>query len=83
MNRSVRVCVLSREACQRVPGSAVRNSEDRCIGGPRAGETDVITYDRELIQDGHIQLSDKPGLGVEINKDVAMKHLMDGETWWG
>jgi len=51
--------------------------------GPRAGETDVIIYDRELIQDGHIQLSDKPGLGVEINKDVAMKHLMDGETWWG
>ena len=51
--------------------------------GPRAGETDVITYDRELIQDGYIQLSDKPGLGVEINKDVAMKHLMDGEEWWG
>jgi L-alanine-DL-glutamate epimerase-like enolase superfamily enzyme len=51
--------------------------------GPRAGETDVITYDRELIQDGYIQLSDKPGLGVEINKDVAVKHLMDGETWWG
>jgi len=43
----------------------------------------VITYDRELIQGGHIQLSDKPGLGVEINKDVAMKHLMDGETRWG
>lgn len=51
--------------------------------GPRAGETDVIIYDRELIQDGHIQLSDKPGLGVEINKDVAVKHLMEGETWWG
>jgi L-alanine-DL-glutamate epimerase-like enolase superfamily enzyme len=51
--------------------------------GRRAGETDVIIYDRELIQDGHIQLSDKPGLGVEINKDVAMKHLMEGETWWG
>jgi len=51
--------------------------------GSRAGESDVIVYDREIIQDGFIQLSDKPGLGVEINKDVAMKHLMDGETWWG
>ena len=51
--------------------------------GSRAGETDVIIYDRELIQDGYIQLSNKPGLGVEINKDVATKHLMDGETWWG
>jgi L-alanine-DL-glutamate epimerase-like enolase superfamily enzyme len=51
--------------------------------GSRAGESDVIVYDREIIQDGHIQLSDKPGLGLEINKDVAMKHLMEGETWWG
>ncbi len=51
--------------------------------GSRAGETDVIIYDREIIQDGYIQLSDKPGLGVEIDKDVAMKHLMDGEVWWG
>lgn len=51
--------------------------------GSRAGEADVIVYDREIIQDGYIQLSDKPGLGLEINKDVAMKHLMEGETWWG
>ncbi len=51
--------------------------------GSRAGEGDVIIYDREIIQDGYIQLSDKPGLGVEINKDVAMKYLMEGETWWG
>lgn len=51
--------------------------------GSRAGEGDVIVYDREIIQDGYIQLSDKPGLGLEINKDVAVKHLMEGEVWWG
>lgn len=51
--------------------------------GSRAGESDVIIYDREIIQDGYIQLSDKPGLGLEINRDVAMKHLMEGEAWWG
>jgi len=51
--------------------------------GSRAGETDVIIYDREIIQDGYIQLSDKPGLGLEINRDVAMKHLMEGDSWWG
>jgi L-alanine-DL-glutamate epimerase-like enolase superfamily enzyme len=51
--------------------------------GPRAGESDLIIYDREIIQDGYIQLSDKPGLGIAINKDVAMKYLMEGETWWG
>ncbi len=51
--------------------------------GRRAGEGDLIVYDREIIQDGYIQLSDKPGLGLEINKDVAMKHIMEGEAWWG
>ena len=50
--------------------------------GNRAGEGDLIVYDREIIQDGHIQLSDKPGLGLDMNKDFAEKHLMEGEKWW-
>jgi len=36
-----------------------------------------------IIQDGYIQLSDKPGLGLDINKDFATKYLLEGETWWG
>ena len=51
--------------------------------GNRTGEADLIIYDREIIQDGYIQLSDKPGLGLDVNKDSAMKYLMEGETWWG
>jgi len=51
--------------------------------GNRRNDGDLIVYDRELVQDGYIQLSDKPGLGVELNKDVAMKFLQEGETWWG
>ena len=51
--------------------------------GAREKFGQLAVYDRELIQDGHIQLSDKPGLGVELNKDVAMQYLMDGEEWWG
>ena len=43
--------------------------------GSRAGEGELIIYDREIIKDGYIQLSDKPGLGLDINKDVAMKYL--------
>ena len=42
-----------------------------------------MEYDREIIQDGYIQLSDKPGLGLDLNKDVAKKHLVEGEKWWG
>lgn len=51
--------------------------------GNRAGEGDLVVYDREIIKDGYIQLSDKPGLGLELNKDFASKYLMDGEAWWG
>ncbi|MEO8598162.1 MAG: mandelate racemase/muconate lactonizing enzyme family protein [Candidatus Solibacter sp.] len=55
-------------------------------GGGRAGSIDLgnlIVYDREIIQDGHIQLSDKPGLGLDLNKDFVAQYLMEGETWWG
>jgi L-alanine-DL-glutamate epimerase-like enolase superfamily enzyme len=51
--------------------------------GIRAGEGDLIVYDREIIADGHIQLSNKPGLGLDLNKDVVSKYLMEGEKWWG
>lgn len=43
----------------------------------------LINYDLDIIKDGHIQLSDKPGLGLDLNKDVAMKNLLPGEKWWG
>ena len=43
----------------------------------------LVIYDREIIKDGHIQLSDKPGLGLELNKDFAMENLVEGEVWWG
>jgi len=51
--------------------------------GMRAGDGDIIVYDREIVQDGYIQLNDKPGLGLELNKDVVTKFLQEGETWWG
>lgn len=52
-------------------------------GDGHAGWDSIIIYDREIIQDGYIQLSDKPGLGVELNKDVVVKYLVDDEKWWG
>lgn len=47
-----------------------------------AGWQDLVIYDRDIIKDGYIQLSDKPGLGLEINKDVARKYLVEDEKWW-
>jgi len=39
-------------------------------------------YDRPFIKDGNIQISDKPGLGVELNEDYVRSHLAPGEVWW-
>ena len=36
-----------------------------------------------IIKDGYLTIRDKPGLGLEINPDVAKKNLAPGETWWG
>jgi L-alanine-DL-glutamate epimerase-like enolase superfamily enzyme len=42
-----------------------------------------VIYDGPVIKDGKYRISDKPGLGVELNEDYVRAHLMPGETWWG
>ena len=43
----------------------------------------VLLLDGPYIKDGFIQVTDKPGLGIELNPDVVRAHLAAGETWWG
>jgi len=43
----------------------------------------VLLLDGPYIKDGYIQVTDKPGLGIELNPDVLRAHLVPGETWWG
>jgi L-alanine-DL-glutamate epimerase-like enolase superfamily enzyme len=43
----------------------------------------VLVLDGPYIKDGFIQVTDKPGLGIELNPDVVRAHLAPGETWWG
>ena len=43
----------------------------------------VLALDRPYIKGGMIELSSKPGLGVDLNPDVCKAHLATGETWWG
>ena len=35
-----------------------------------------------LLQDGHVVLTDKPGLGVELNEDFLSAQLEAGESLW-
>jgi L-alanine-DL-glutamate epimerase-like enolase superfamily enzyme len=43
----------------------------------------VVLLDGPYIKDGFVQVTDKPGLGIELNADVVRAHLAPGESWWG
>jgi L-alanine-DL-glutamate epimerase-like enolase superfamily enzyme len=43
----------------------------------------VLVLDGPYIKDGNIEVTEKPGLGIELNPDVVRAHLAPGETWWG
>ncbi|MGH9675082.1 MAG: mandelate racemase/muconate lactonizing enzyme family protein [Bryobacteraceae bacterium] len=42
----------------------------------------VLALDGPYIQDGFVRVSDKPGLGMDLNAEVVKAHLADGERWW-
>ena len=52
------------------------------VVGKRDWMDDVILHDGPIVQDGHIKLPNKPGLGLELNEDVVKAHLAEGETYW-
>lgn len=43
----------------------------------------LLLLDGPYIKDGFVQVTEKTGLGVELNPDVVKAHLTPGETWWG
>ncbi len=43
----------------------------------------LLLLDGPYIKDGYIEVHDRPGLGIELNPDVAKAHLAAGETYWG
>jgi L-alanine-DL-glutamate epimerase-like enolase superfamily enzyme len=36
----------------------------------------------EIIQKGYVTVTDRPGLGVEMNDEVARKAQISGTTWF-
>jgi L-alanine-DL-glutamate epimerase-like enolase superfamily enzyme len=42
----------------------------------------LLLLDGPYIKDGFVQVADKPGLGAELNPEVAKAHLAAGESWW-
>jgi L-alanine-DL-glutamate epimerase-like enolase superfamily enzyme len=42
----------------------------------------LLLLDGPYIEEGHVKVSNRPGLGIELNPDVVKAHLADGERWW-
>lgn len=42
----------------------------------------IIKEKRDIIKDGHIQLSDAPGIGVELDEEIARQHQFPGTKWF-
>ena len=43
---------------------------------------DVIQHEGRVIKDGFMEVSRKPGLGFELNKEVVKANLAAGEKYW-
>jgi hypothetical protein len=47
------------------------------------GDPDVIGYDKEVIKNGHIQLSERPWFGIALNEQlIRERYLVEGEQMW-
>jgi L-alanine-DL-glutamate epimerase-like enolase superfamily enzyme len=50
--------------------------------GARNWMDDVIVHDGPIVSQGYITVPQKPGLGIELNPDVARTNLAEGEQYW-
>jgi L-alanine-DL-glutamate epimerase-like enolase superfamily enzyme len=53
------------------------------VVGRRDWMDDVIVHEEPIIQEGFLSLSNRPGLGLELNAEVVKAHLAAGERYWG
>jgi L-alanine-DL-glutamate epimerase-like enolase superfamily enzyme len=44
--------------------------------------TTIITDKEDIIKNGYIALNDRPGIGLELDEDVARQHQYPGTTWF-
>lgn len=43
----------------------------------------VLKLDGRYIEKGQVTVSNKPGTGVELNREIVQAHLIPGQSWWG
>lgn len=68
--------IASAHACATIPNFLVLEYHGEWV----PYWSDIIHRDGPIVRNGHIAVPDKPGLGIELNRDVVGKQLLDGET---
>lgn len=53
------------------------------ITGEGGWMDEVLMLDGPYIDKGLIKVSDRPGTGVRLNREVVSAHLAPGQRWWG
>ena len=48
-----------------------------------AGWDELTIQDQPVIQNGHVVLTDKPGIGIDVNDEALAKYLRPGTTLFG
>jgi L-alanine-DL-glutamate epimerase-like enolase superfamily enzyme len=43
----------------------------------------VLKLDGPYIEKGYVKVSNRPGTGAELNREVVEAHLVSGSKWWG
>ncbi len=68
--------MASAHVCASVPNFMILEWQIYFHKNPMFKE--IVDFDGEMIVDGHIQLSEKPGVGVEINEEGMRKYAQEG-----
>lgn len=68
--------MASAHVCSAVPNFMILEWQSYFHTQPMFRE--IISYDGEWVQDGFIRVSDKPGIGVDINEEGMKKYAIKG-----
>lgn len=69
-------CMASCHVCAAVPNFLILEWQSYFHTDPMFKE--IVTYDGEWVKDSFVTLSEKPGIGVEINEDAMRKYAIPG-----
>ena len=73
----------NRRQRARLRGGSARSSRSNPTASSWGYWDDIIQTDTgKVFQDGYLEMTDKPGLGIELNDDVCRAHLAEGSGYF-